>query len=139
MEGYLSTGGRLPAANFLTYQLRCAEIEQFNRSAIAIRWDSLAQGARPKSPAEFRHRRAGEPTNLPRSHPLRTLPLRHHWLLKKGENCNLCARYDLLPVSQVAYKRVLPFVQVTNHATPSTLRYSTSEGCGRAKYANYPH
>src|ERR1700736_2469602 len=89
MEGYLSTGGRLPAANFLTYQLRCAEIEQFNRSAIAIRWDSLAQGTRPKSPAELRHRRAGEPTNLPRSHPLRTLQLRHHWLLKKGENCNL--------------------------------------------------
>src|SRR5580704_2762097 len=58
-------------------------------------------------PAKFCHPLAGEPA----SHKLqsfvhyRTLLPRHHSLPKKGRKCNLCVRYDLLPMCRVAHKR----------------------------------
>src|ERR1700722_15264164 len=37
----------------------------------------------------------------------RTLLPRHHSLPKKGEKCNPCVRYDLLPMSQVGQSDIL--------------------------------
>src|ERR1700730_7878921 len=56
-------------------------------------------------PAKFGHPLAGSPA----SHKLqsfvhyRTLLPRHHSLPKKREKCNLCVRYDLLPMCRVAH------------------------------------
>jgi hypothetical protein len=61
---------------------------------------SLARNS--KFPAEFSHRLAGEPQTAV-SHPLPNTPSKPSLPPQKRKKCNLCVRYDLLPMSQVAH------------------------------------
>src|ERR1700730_13454414 len=77
----------------------------------------------PELPAQFRHRLAGYPA----SHKLksfihhRTLLPRHHSLPQKGKKCNLCVRYDLLPMCRVAHNTLESFLRNTTETSPVIL------------------
>ena len=52
-----------------------------------------------RTPAKFRHGLAGRAA----SHELKSLIPRHHFFPKKGKKTNLCVRYELFPMCQVAH------------------------------------
>ena len=63
----------------------------------------------------------------------RTLLPRHHSLPKKGKKCNLCVRYDLLPMSRVAHhcRNAVAFACLQNLVFPDDVL--------RLHHSDFPH
>ncbi len=78
-------------------------IRQPLKAAFLIAIENLVTGlpSNSKLPAKFRHRLAREP-QIAVSHRLPNIPSKAS-LPPKGKKCNLCVRYDLLPMSQVGH------------------------------------
>src|ERR1700724_1588542 len=74
-------------------------IRQPLEAAFLIAIENLVTGlpSNSKFPAKFGHRLAGEPQTAV-SHPLPNTPSKASLPPQKGEKCNLCVRYDLLPM-----------------------------------------
>jgi hypothetical protein len=105
-----------------------ASVRQSLYTAFLIAIENLVTGlpSNSKFPAKFRHRLAGEP-QIAVSHPLPNTPSKASLPPQKGKKCNLCVRYDLLPMSQVAQLLAIPKFPVfrdTTYAAGSLTKYN---------------
>src|ERR1700731_1046756 len=81
-----------------------APIGESLNSTLLVAIEDLVAGLAgdPELPAEFRHRLAGEQQTAD-VHPLPNTPSKASLPPRKGKKCNLCVRYDLLPMCRVAH------------------------------------